>query len=629
MDLPLINSDLPADKWNQALLGAPPFGQMAQAHVAWFVAAAEPLHFAAGQQVLAPESGPVDALLCICKGSITGRSGMAAMAGQFEYEVGDLFPVGAALAQRPVTATYSANEATTCLRLPVARMQELAAMSGPFADFLNRRVVQYLELARKAVQSSWTAQPLAEQTLEARLGSLPAREPLTCAVDTPLLDALTRMQDRRVGSVIVVDAAGAPHGILTRHDILGRVTLPQRSLSVAIGEVMSSPLHGLTVDHTLQDAALAMSRHGIRHLPVTDQGRLVNVVSERDLFALQRQSLNQLSKQLRVAPDLPTLQHLALQIRLFARNLMGQGVQARQLTELISHLNDLLTGRLLQQVATRRGMDLGQSCWLAFGSEGRGEQTVATDQDNGLVFASADPARDRPAWLALAQEVNEALDACGYPLCKGKVMASNPDCCLTVAEWQHRFAKWIEQGGPEDLLKASIYFDLRPLAGNAELAAPLRSMLGSAPARVPRFLKQVADNALQHRPPLNWRGALDTQDIGGRPMLDLKLQGTAMFVDAARLYALAHGLAALGTRARLEAAAPLMRVSPQEGQAWITAFEFLQMLRLQVQMGPPLAHENPNLVATDQLNDIDRRMLRETMRTAKRLQQRMQLDYQR
>jgi CBS domain-containing protein len=209
-------------------------------------------------------------------------------------------------------------------------------------------------------------------------------------------------------------------------------------------------------------------------------------------------------------------------------------------------------------------------------------------------------------------------------------MAGNPDCCLTTAEWQHRFAQWIEQGAPEDLLKASIYFDLRHLTGNAELAAPLRSLAQyRAPARMPRFLKQIADNALRHRPPLNWRGALDTQEIGGHPMLDLKLQGTAIFVDAARLYALAHGLPDIGTRARLEAAAPLMHVSPQEGQVWITAFEFLQMLRLQVQMGPPLANGNPNLVDTSLLNDIDRRMLKEAMRIAKRLQQRMQLDYQR
>lgn len=607
----------------------PPFAQMDPAHVALFVAAAEPVRYASGQRVVGPESGPVQCLWCIGQGSITGAKGMAEMAGRFEYGAGDLFPVGAALAQRPVTATYTANEDTLCLRLPAVKMQELAGLSAPFGDFLNRRVVQYLDLARRAVQKSWAARALDEHSLEARLGSLPQRQPLACTPQTPLGEALTRMQERRVGSVVVLDAADAPLGILTRHDVLDRVTLPQRSLATPMAEVMTTPVHVLTVEDTLQDAALAMARLGIRHVPVTERGRLVNVVSERDLFALQRQSLNQLSGQIRRAGDLPALQHLAGQIRLFARNLLGQGVQARQLTELISHLNDLLTRQLLELVARSRGMDLQRACWLAFGSEGRGEQTVSTDQDNGLIFESADPERDRPAWLALALEVNQALDACGYPLCQGQVMASNPQCCLTATEWQQRFASWIDKGAPEDLLKASIYFDLRPLAGRMELAEPLRAMLTTGPARVPRFLKQLADNALRHRPPLNWRGALETQDVGGRSMLDLKLQGTAMFVDAARLYALAHGLPQLGTRARLAAAAPLMRVSPQEGQAWITAFEFLQMLRLQVQIEAHTSPANANLVDTRALNDIDQRMLKETLRIARRLQQRMQLDYQR
>jgi CBS domain-containing protein len=106
----------------------------------------------------------------------------------------------------------------------------------------------------------------------------------------------------------------------------------------------------------------------------------------------------------------------------------------------------------------------------------------------------------------------------------------------------HRFAQWIEQGRAGGLAQGQHL--LRPAAPGwqPQLAEPLRAMLATGPARVPRFLKQVADNALRHRPPLNWRGALDTQDIGGSPMLDLKLQGTALFVDAARLYALAHGL---------------------------------------------------------------------------------------
>ena len=129
-----------------------------------------------------------------------------------------------------------------------------------------------------------------------------------------------------------------------------------------------------------------------------------------------------------------------------------------------------------------------------------------------LGLESDDPARDRAMWLEFAREVNEGLDACGYPLCKGNVMASNPACCLTPAEWSQRFEHWMAHGAPEDLLNASIYFDLRPLAGQAALAAPLRERITAQAQGLPRFMKQLALNALEHRAPLNWRGALATDD---------------------------------------------------------------------------------------------------------------------
>lgn len=605
-----------------------PFSEMEEAHVRQFLAGAEQVYYAPGETVLEPASGPVQNLWCIRSGSITGRQGMADSTGPFEYQAGDLFPVSAMLGQREVTATYTANEDTFCLRLPAAQARALAQASPPFSAFLQRRVLHLLDLSRRAAQASWASGALAQHSLEARLSSLPRKRPLTCEATTPLADALARMHERRVGSVLVVDSAQAPVGILTRHDILGRVTLPQLALATPIGVVMSAPVHTVSLEHTLQDAALVMSRHGIRHLPVTEEGRVVNIVSERDLFALQRLSLKQIGSQIRAAEDLAALRHLAGQVRDFARSLLGQGVQARALTELVSHLNDLLTERLVRQVAERRGMDLTQACWLAFGSEGRGEQTVATDQDNGLVF-SGDAETDRPRWLDFAREVNEALDSCGYPLCKGGVMAGNPACCLTVAEWQQRFAHWIEHGAPEDLLNASIYFDLRPLCGNLELARPLAGMAAREAARVPRFLKQMADNALRSRVPLNWRGSIETEDRGEGRWLDVKLHGTALFVDAARLFALAAGLPALGTRARLLAAAPALHVPAQEAEAWVAAFEFLQMLRLQVQIGDAVVPAQPNHVDVASLNDIDRRMLKEAMRIARRLQQRIELDYRR
>ncbi len=614
-----------------------PFAQMLVQHVDRFVQAATQAYYEPNETVLAPDQGAVSHLLLVRRGGIDGRQGLADSQGGFHYEAGDLFPVGAALAARAVTATYSATCDTFCLQLPLDAMHSLARDSAPFADFLNRRVQQFLALSRTALQVTYASQTLAEQSLETRLGGLLRRAAVGVAPATPLAVALKLMHDKRIGSVLVVSPdSGAALGILTRHDILGRVTLTERPLSTPIAEVMSAPVISLSVEHTAQDAALAMSRHGIRHVPVADaSGRVVGILSERDLFALQRLSLKQVSSAIRAAADVQTLAAVAEDIRRFARNLLGQGVGARQLTELISHLNDVLTERLVSLVASARGLDLSQACWLAFGSEGRSEQTIATDQDNGLVFASTQPEVDRPAWLAFADEVNQALDHCGYPLCKGHIMASNPECCLTQGEWLARFGNWIERGAPEDLLKASIYFDLRPLVGAASMTLPLRELVQQQAGRNPRFMKQMAENALRNSPALNWRGAIDAQALGDQQVLDLKLHGTAIYVEAARLYALAHGIAATGTRARFEAAAQAMGAAPQEAEAWVGGFEYLQMLRLQVQLAHgrreavDASDGNPNLVDVAALNDIDRRVLKESLRVARRLQQRMQLDYPR
>ena len=607
-----------------------PFAQMLPAHVERFISAAEQVYHAPGDTLLAPADGPPTHLVCIRQGHVTGRRGDSETAGGFEYDAGDLFPVGAVMGARAVEATYRAHDDVFCLRLPVAEVHALAALSAPFADFLGRRVLKQLDLSRRAMQTAFSSQMLAEQSLETPLGELALKAPVTVLPHTPLAQALATMHERQIGSILVVDEAGAAQGILTRHDILARVALAQVPLDTPIAQVMSTPIRSLGVRDTAHDAALLMSRHTLRHVPVTRDGRVVGLVSERDLFAMQRLSLKNVSTAIRAAADVGALAAAAQDIRRFARNLLGQGVAARQLTQLISHLNDLLTEHVVLLLARERGMDLQAACWLAFGSEGRSEQTIATDQDNGLVFVSASPDADRPRWLAFANRVNDALDRCGYPLCRGNVMASNPDCCLSVGEWSERFAHWMERGAPEDLLKASIYFDLRPLVGRAELAQPLRELVAGRAAALPRFISQLADNALRNRPPLNWRGAIETQAVEGRETVDLKLNGTAIFVDVARLYALAHGVSCTGTRERFEALAPLLKVQPHESQAWVAGFEYLQMLRLQAQMARPAdAAGNPNLVDLQALNDIDRRMLKETFRVARRLQQMIELDYRR
>lgn len=610
----------------------PPFAQMSAAHVEQCLRAASQAYFAPGETVLSPQDGPAVHLHVVRSGRITGSRGEADGAGDFQIEAGDLFPVGAIMARRAVTTTYRAAEDTFCLLLPQATVHDLAAQSVVFADFLNARMQHLLELSRGAWRAEQAARAWADQSIELPLSSLLREAPVTgVRSDTPLGQALALMEQRQIGSVLVTDAAERPVGILTRHDMVSRIILPQVSLEAPISQVMSTPLHTLDVSASALDAALLMSRRGIRHVPVTRGERVVGMVSERDLFSMQRLSIKQAGASARKAADLGELQAAAADIRQLAGRLLAQGIDARHLTALISHLNDVLTVRAVELAAMQHGADLGRCCWLAFGSEGRHEQTIATDQDNGLVFESDDPERDRPAWLAFARAVNETLDACGYPLCRGNVMASNPACCLSPAEWCARFEHWIEHGAPEDLLNASIYFDFRPLAGHAALTRPLRNAVTPGAARSPRFIKQMADNAMRNRSSLDWRGSIDTHEIAGRKVFDLKAQGTAVFVDLARLYALAHGIAETGTRARFEAAAAFLGAPLHESESWSSAFEFLQLLRLQVQLrsdaGAVQSQHNPNLIEPEVLNDIDRRMLKECLRVQRRLRQRVQLDY--
>ncbi len=396
---------------------------------------------------------------------------------------------------------------------------------------------------------------------------------------------------------------------------------------------MTSNVLTLDADATAADATLLMAEHSIRHVPVMrrDDGvaRVAGVVSERELFALQRLTVRQLSEAIRHANNVEALAVAAADVRRLSHNLVAQGVAASQLTRLISHLNDQLTVRLLTMGADRFGADAGEFCWLSFGSEGRSEQTIATDQDNGIVFRTGKVTQAR--MLELAGWANEALAACGFPLCKGNIMARNPALCLDQAGWHELFHGWIDRGDPQALLNASIFFDFRPLFGDATLAHALREDVVPRAERNARFLKQMADNALRNRPG-GGRGIIDALlGEAGKGRVDLKMHGTVPFVDAARIFALAAGLRETNTSERLERLGALGRLPPEDVKAWVPSFEYFQLMRLRGQHhraeGYASAGENPNEIELAELSNLDRRIINEAFRQARKIQQRLELDF--
>jgi CBS domain-containing protein len=470
-----------------------------------------------------------------------------------------------------------------------------------------------------------------QQTFARPLRLMVRRAPVTCGPGDTVAAAAARMQAEGVGSVVVADAHARPIGIFTARDLIAAAA--EGRLAQPLGAAMTRDPLALPGHTPAYEAALAMAAHGIRHVLVLDDaGRLAGVVSERDLFSLQRLGLGELSMEIRLAKGVDTLAQLAAAIRKLARLLVEQGVAAEQLTLFVSVLNDRLSQRIVDLERNAHALDRIGWCWLAFGSEGRLEQTFATDQDNGLVFeshAGERPQAARARLLPFAQAVNRALDACGFPLCRGNVMASNPELCLSYDEWKAKLGGWLRNSDAQALLAAAICFDFRAVAGDARLADRLREwMLGLTRTR-PNFLRLMAENALQAKPPLGWLREFATE---GERTVNLKLNGVRPFIDAARVFALGRGLPQTNTAERLRAAAAAGALAAGEAEATSAAFFFVQQLRLRHQARlaeSPLerAEDSANRVDPGSLHEFDRRTLREAFRLARDLQSRLAMDY--
>jgi CBS domain-containing protein len=611
-----------------------PFDRMEEAHLRRLVEHLSLAAYPAGAVILEPASGTPGWLYLVAEGAVLAEApGADPREGSARAELspGEAFPLGALLTARPVLSSYRAAEPVRCYLLPAAEFRALLGLSPVFQDFCTRRLAHLLEQSQRVIQGRYAAGSAEQQSLATRLADLVRRAPVACEPGLALREALTRMDQEGIGSMVVVDPDGAPVGIFTLRDLL-RVTAAGADLAQPVGRFMSPDPVSLPGEAPAQEAALAMARHGIRHVLVVRGPQLVGIVSEKDLFALRQVGIHDVGDAIDRAQGCSDLQLAAEGVRRLARNLLAQGVAAEPLMRLVSTLNDRLTSRVVDLAGADGDFQGLAWCWLALGSEGRFEQTLATDQDNGIVFdlpPGADPESVRARLLPIAEQINLELDRCGFPLCRGEVMAGNPRWCLSLAEWRARFADWIDRGDARDLLHAAIFFDFRAVHGDRRLAEALRSWLNRTVAARPRFLQQMAANALENRPPLGFVRDFVLETRGEHPhTVNLKLSGAAPFVDAGRIYALAAGLAETNTIERLRAAAPSAGFSSEQVEAWGQAFAFIQLLRLRRQhLEPDAGLDAGNYVNPDRLNDLDRRILKESFRQARKLQTKLALDY--
>ena len=585
------------------------------------------VYYAKGAEVLSPASGVVTTLFIVHKGLVQSSGGR-----ELTFAEGECFPLGPLMARRPVSMPLVAASDTFCYRLPMAQFEHLMDASPPFRHFATRRIAALLAQSQQHAQHRYATNAGDVLRLASPLKSLIRRGPVAVDPATPIRAAIEIMQQERIGSIVVTDEKKNPLGIFTERDVLNRIVLADISLARPIADVMTASPFTLPSTAPLIDAAGAMARLRIRHVLVMEEGALIGVVSERDLFAVQLLSLGEIVAQIDEAGHGGALACAAVNVRALSATLLAQGVASEALTQFVTTLNDALVSRALVLAAMQHPPPHANWCWIGLGSEGRMEQTLSTDQDNALIFSDGDVGEAhtlRPAFLKFAAEANRILDQCGFPLCTGDIMAKNPQWCLSEAEWREKFLSWLDLPEPEALLHAAIFFDFRALAGTTELAETLRQWLIFSLSHHPRFLRQCAANAILVRPPLGFIRDFVTDDAAYPGTIDLKKFAVRPFVDGARLLALSTGVAATNTAERIRLAALKLHIPAEDANAMVDGFHFVQLLRLRHQHTTDVNTDRAraNRINPNELNRLDRRILKEALGQARDLQRLIEMDF--
>ena len=452
--------------------------------------------------------------------------------------------------------------------------------------------------------------PQPENNLGLPVKYLVKRPPVFVEPGATVAQAARIMHEALIGSVLVADD---PPGIVTDRDLRGRVLAAGLGPQTPVRQVMTRPLKTLDSDAAVFTALHLMLEEHIHHLALVEEGKIVGVISSTDLLRHEATGAFYLRRTLDSVEDPRTLVHYSREVAGTVQTLFRGGLGAVQIGQIVSSLNDALVKRLVGLAGQALGPPPTDFAWIVFGSEGRFEQTLLTDQDNALIYGEESEAA-RAYFAALAEQVVNGLIQVGFPPCAGGFMATR--WCKPLAEWRRLFAGWVRAPEPQALLDAAIFFDFRAVAGGLSLAELEEILAGATEEKA--FIAHMINDALVFGPPLGFFGRIRSE----RGMVDLKKGGLVPVVGLARAAALAGGSHERSTLERLAAAGRSGTVLSQEDTSVLgEIFEFFLFLRLRRQLAALEANQPLDQnVHLNMLSTLERRRLKDGFLMLQRIQ---------
>ena len=471
---------------------------------------------------------------------------------------------------------------------------------------------------RTRLQKAVSRQEASNERLSAPIDSLIQRPPVTLGLHATALEAARCMTETGVSSLLLIDRDEHDHarlaGILTDRDLRSRLLAQALPLDTPAAEVATQPVVVIEHNRRVFEAMTLMLRHQVHHLPVIRQQQPIGVVALSDIIRYESHNSLFVVGLIGRAQTVEELEALVPEVRASFVRMVSEDTRARIIGHTMAALGRAFKQRLLELAEQQWGPPPVPYCLVAFGSMARQEQGLLTDQDHGLILHNRFDPAEHGAWFErLGEFLSSGLARCGYPLCTGGIMASNPRWRQPLNTWLRTFSDWMERPTPEGLLNSNIFFDLDGVYGHTEWVEDLRRHVAQQARQHPRFLASMARNALLRTPPLGFFKDFVLEPDGRHSAaINLKRRGTAPLTDLIRVHALGVGSRAVNSFERLDHIIQAGILPPGRGPDLRDALEFLSQVRLRNQADDVRAEREPgNSISPEQLSAFERKSLRD------------------
>ena len=442
--------------------------------------------------------------------------------------------------------------------------------------------------------------------------------PLTCKMDCSIHNAVEIMKKHQQSAILIQTETGDDLGIVTDYDISHRFAVENMAPETPVQQIMSSPVIFVSDDALLFEATRLTQEKSIRHLYTRGaDGRINGIIDNRDLLHFHQYSSSLLIREIHEAGSVDALSNVQERLPRMIKILIDSGAKSENITKLISKVSDLINEKIITFAIAELGPPPADFSFVAFGSVGRSEQTLVTDQDNAIIYEDVLEDKDEETlayFISLGEKVCKNLDRVGYSLCKGEIMARNPKWCQPLSSWKNYFHHWITEATPQDLLEINIFFDFRTLHGERRLTEKLRQYIDNLLQKNRLFFINFAQNALQYKPPIDFFGKIVVGSSDTKPEAFNIKNAMKLLLNFARIYSLQYNIAETNTLLRMKKLYDIGAIEENSYKETVEVYNYLMQTRLKHQIGMMDRNLPPdNFINPKRLTDIELTMLKRAL----------------